>query len=173
MGSENIKIALSSLLVLSIACLVAVYSYNSIFLDKNMQCISSSLNGVSNDIAVKEIINKCKTIGDAGEPYVGVALSDSERDKITGRADISSPNIYPTLSGRLYNGNNSVSIKTVILNVEFKKGESVINSSSYLIKKEIQPLSTADFSVPIIIYDGSFSWSVEGAIGSNVKVKLQ
>lgn len=160
------------LIALSVAGYVGVYSYTSINKNRNVQCLVDSMKDVSSDLAAREIINACKTIGDDGEPFVGAALSEDEWKKITGRADIANQKFYPTLDGRLYNGNNSVSVKTIIVQVDFKKNDKVENSSLYLITKKIKPLSTADFSIPIITYDGDFSWSIDSAIGEKVKVNI-
>lgn len=165
--------AFSALLIaLSVTGYVGVYSYTSINKNKNVQCLADSLKGVSSDVAVRELMDLCETHGDNGEPFVGTALTEDEWKRVTGKADVANPMFSPTLNGRLYNGNNSIAVKTVIVRVDFKKNDKIENSSHYLIKKEIKPLSTTDFSIPIITYDGDFSWSIDSAIGDKIKVNI-
>ncbi|MDF8330596.1 hypothetical protein P5G63_19735 [Aeromonas salmonicida] len=173
MNLNNFKIVLASLLVASVVCFVGVHAYSTIYFDREVQCLSSSLKGVKSDVAAREIANACELLLERDEPFVGVALTDVERELVAGRAEIRNPRVHPTLNGRLYNGNNSVSVKSVIVLVEFKKDDEVINSSHYVVSKKIMPLTAADFSIPIVTYDGDFSWSIDGAIGEKVKISVK
>lgn len=165
--------AFSALLIaLSVAGYVGVYSYSSINKNKNVQCLADSVRGVSSDVAARELIQLCESSSDDNEPFVGSLLTDNEKSKITGRVGLDHPTFSPLLKGRLYNGNDSVTVKSVVILVEFKKDEKDVRSRTYVVSKKIQPLSTSDFSIPIIAEEGDMSWSIVASVGHKAKISV-
>lgn len=158
---------------LSVVVVASTYSYTSIYKDRSIQCLSSSMSGVSSDIAARAIANACSDIDSDKQPLVGKILSKDELGRVTGQASLSNPMFNTRLTGRLYNGNTETVVKSTVLLVEFRDKDKLLHSTPYLITKEIQPLSVEEFSIPVLSYAGDFSWNIDSALGRKADVMIK
>ncbi|MBY3789559.1 hypothetical protein HPQ32_14120 [Photobacterium carnosum] len=125
-------------------------------------CVINNLQGVDGK-AVSSVIGACRN------KFPRAKLPEKSLDGlqvllVTGRAGLNDyTNNY---SGSLYNGNNNITVKSVILSIKVTNGKKSI-TREYAVNITIPPLSTSDFNAEILLGDkgASYSWFISSAKG--------
>jgi hypothetical protein len=129
-------------------------------------CILQNMKGATSDVAAASIRSSCmaKFPKPVERAPAFRALTPAELSRVTGRAGPSyGINYY---SGSMYNGNESITITEITLNVTTTiSGEKVTRKYSSTVR--IPPSTTADFGFDIIVGDSGakYNWDIADAKG--------
>jgi hypothetical protein len=132
------------------------------------ECILDSMKGVTSNSAAILIKEACrKKFPDNPKPNVSShELLPEEIFKIAGRAGLSYGNVY---SGNLYNGNSSLTVTNVSIEISISACERAYTNviRSYKVDVDIPPLTAKDFKIDIIVGDAGcqYTWKIAHAQG--------
>ena len=130
-------------------------------------CILNNMKGVDSDLGSAQIIESCRAKFPEDHEYLKKIrnLSPAEVRLLDGRAGISFEDRY---SGTLYNGNESVTVTSVRVQITLKNDKKKI-SRIYKVSVKIPPQTTSSFGFTIISdHKGSESiWEIVDGKGFN------
>jgi hypothetical protein len=149
--------------VASMAALFGPNNYN--------ECITSSMKGVTSDVAARAIVGSCRAQfpEKAPDSATSIELPPDAVSKITGRAGLE---YNDTFSGNIYNGNSNFIISSVVIELVPKAKTKNPNYFDRFDRKEynvdlyLMPLTNRRFSVSIDpAGHKDFDWNIVKARG--------